>query len=325
MAIRTRTVSTAKAEGGDPKVEDYLDSKGVTWTFRKGVSVEEFDQDKSLHNQARFEPINEERVVQYADAMRRGDKFPPVIAHGSRKLITADGNHRLMAAVKTRKTLDVYDITGTPSQLLVQISYEANTKHGLPTSVEERLAQALHLMDNGATLHTAAAALNVPRGQLERASRKRSTDERFRTLGISPVVVEKLAETTKWRLGMVSTDEGFVALTDLVAKAHLGTDVVFELVTAINEIKSSAKQVAFVESQKAVYADEMAATGGGVLTRGARGPKARLAIALGVVANLPDDNDTIVKSYQGPEREEAAKRFRSAARRFNDIAKQLSA
>jgi hypothetical protein len=326
MAVRTRTVNAAKAVGGDAKVEDYLDSKGVTWEFASGVAPDDFDTEKSLRNQARFVPVDEDRVSLYAEAMRRGDKFPPVVAHKVRgKLVIADGNHRLMAAAKARKLLDVYDITGTDSQLLVQISYEANTKHGWPTSETERIQQALYLMDNGATIQTASAALMVPKNALSKASQKRSTDQRFREAGIAPLVVEKLAESVKWRLGMVNTDEGFVALTNLVAQAGLGVDDVFRLVTEINELRSSAKQVAWVQQQRDVYVDEIAASGGGVLTRQAKGPKSRLSMVVGIVNNLPEDVAEIVKNYQGPEREEHAKRLRSAARRLNDVAKQLAA
>ncbi len=105
MAIRTRTVSGARAPGGDVKIEDYLEGKGVTWVFKPGVSPEEFDQDKSLHNQARFVPVDDERVQTYTEAMRRGDRFPPVIAHGAKRLVIADGNHRLLAASKARIAL----------------------------------------------------------------------------------------------------------------------------------------------------------------------------------------------------------------------------
>ena len=73
----------------DAEIEEYLDAKGVKWTFRPKVSPDEFDIDKSLRNQARFEPITEDRVNTYAEAMRRGDKFPPVIAHGTRLLTVA--------------------------------------------------------------------------------------------------------------------------------------------------------------------------------------------------------------------------------------------
>ena len=38
--------------------------------------------------------------------MKRGDEFPPVIAHGKMgKPILADGNHRLQAAIKAKRPL----------------------------------------------------------------------------------------------------------------------------------------------------------------------------------------------------------------------------
>lgn len=324
MAIRTRTVSKGQAEGGDPKIEEFLDDKGIKWTFRPGVSPDEFDVDKSLHNQARFEPLDEHRVDTYAEAMKRGDKFPPVIAHGKDKLVIADGNHRLVGSQKAKKPLDVYDITGASATLITQVGYEANTRHGWPTSEAERIHQALWLMDQGATVVAAAAALAVPTNALKKASQKRGTDERFRHAGISPVVIEKLPESVKWRLAMVSTDEGFTALTDLAHRAALGVDEVFKVVTEINELKSSAKQVAYVENLRDVYADQMAASGGGVITRRAQGPRARIAMAIGNILNLPDSTEAILTSYHGAEREEAAKKMKTAARRLNEIAKQLT-
>lgn len=99
--------------GGDPKIEAYLDKKGVSWQFHPGVDPDQFDSNKSLNNQARFQAIDEKRVDQYAEAMKRGDEFPPVIAHGHMgKLVIADGNHRMQSAIKAKKPLNVYVING---------------------------------------------------------------------------------------------------------------------------------------------------------------------------------------------------------------------
>lgn len=118
------------------KLEDWLDSKGVKWEFHPTLDVDQFDADKSLHNQARFEPIDEKRVESYVEAMRRGDKFPPVLAHGRMgKLILAGGNHRLQAAIRARKPLDTYVISGDP-QTIVLITFESNVRRArLPEAV----------------------------------------------------------------------------------------------------------------------------------------------------------------------------------------------
>jgi hypothetical protein len=60
--------------GGDAKIEEYLDKKGVTWTFEPKVMPDQFDAEKSLRNQARFVASDEKRVDEYGEAMKRGDE-----------------------------------------------------------------------------------------------------------------------------------------------------------------------------------------------------------------------------------------------------------
>jgi integrase/recombinase XerD len=74
-----------------------LTAKGFKWEFLPGVKADQFDQVKSLRNQARVgTPLNEQRVDTYAESMKRGDKFPPVVAHGKMgKLEMADVNRAL--------------------------------------------------------------------------------------------------------------------------------------------------------------------------------------------------------------------------------------
>lgn len=318
-----RTVHTASVAGGDAKIEEYLDSKGVQWEFHPAVETDQFDAQKSLHNQARFQPIDEKRVETYVEAMKRGDQFPPIIAHGKMgKLVVADGNHRLQSAIKAKKALPVYVITADP-QTIVLITFEANTRHGLSTNEEERVQQALYLMDNGASVKSAAAALAIPEKLVNAASIRRNTDQRFLENNISALIIEKLTEPVKRRLAQISTDEGFVAAVELAYRSNMTSGEAFTFVTDINELRSSAKQVQFIQQREQDMTDRIAGSGGGVLNRRPQGPKARLSIAMGSILNLPDDLDLIKKQYVGPEAEEAAKRMRQAARRLNHLAKQL--
>ena len=236
-------------EGGDARIEEYLDAKGVTWEFIRNVGVDQFDLDKSLHNQARFTAIDEKRVEAYAEAMKRGDNFPPVIAHGKMgKLIAADGNHRTQAAVRANKPVNVYLISGDP-QTIVLITFDANTRHGLPTSEDERVQQALYLMDNGASVRAAAAALAIPEKLVNAASIRRNTDLRFLQNGIDPLVTDKITEPVKRRLAQISTDEGFVAAVDLAHRSGMTSTEAFTFVTEINELRSSQKQVEFIQER----------------------------------------------------------------------------
>lgn len=327
MATRTKTVHTSLFEGGDAKIEEYLDGRGITYEFLPNVAPSQFDSEKSLRNQARFIAVDEARVEAYAESMKNGDKFPPVIAYGKHDaLVVADGNHRLQAAIKANKSLGVYLLgKDTPGQTVTLVMHEANAKHGLPTSEEERVAAALYLMDQGANVSTAAAALSLPRRILNAASAKRTMDQRFHDNGIAPLTVEKLGEGVKRRLSTITTDEGFVLAVGLCLKAHLSSAETNELVNDVNESRSASKQVDVVHRWTEEMSERIGGSGGGAFTRPPRGPKARVNQALGTVLNLDENLDEIIQSWQEPEREEAAKRMRAAARRLNEMAKALQA
>lgn len=325
MATRTRTRETASVAGGDARIEEDLDKKAVAWTFVAKVDPSQFDAERSLSNNARFTAIDEKRVEQYTEAMKRGDAFPPVVAHKQGNLfVITDGNHRLQAAIKAGKPLAVYDITGAESQVIVLLSFEANTRHGLPTSEEERIQQALYLINNGATIPAAAAAVNLPRKTVDRASQQATADRRFIDNNIPRLTIEKLGVPVKGRLSQISTDEGFVAMVDLVVRAKIGSNDVFKLVTEINELRSSDKQVAYVRDLEEQYASSIQGTGGGVLNgKRVMGPRAKVGSSLTNILSLPDDLEELTSHWVGPEREEQAKRMKAAAKRLNELSRAL--
>ena len=326
MAVRTRTVHTPSVAGGDAKIEEYLDKKGVTWTYHPAVEPSQFDAAKSLRNQARMgAPLDEKRVDMYAEAMRRGDEFPPVIASGKPgEYLITDGNHRLHGGIAAKKPLSMYHIVGD-ARTIVLITFEANARHGLPTNEDERIQQALYLIDNGANIPEAAAALSLPRKIVEKASVTRTADQRFKQANLPLMVLEKLSEPVKRRLSNVSTDEGFVAAVNLVVDAALVSGEVFTLVTDINELRSSSKQVEYVSMlRRDLYADRINKTGGGTFTRRTLGPKSRVGLALSNLDGLPEDLEEVAKAWVGPEREEAAERMTRTAQRLTDLAKVLA-
>jgi hypothetical protein len=327
MALRTRTVQTSAVVGGDAKIEEYLDKKGVTWVFHPRMEPDQFDAAKSLHNQARIAtPLDDKRVDQYAEAMRRGEEFPPVIAHGKPgKYVIADGNHRLQASIRSKKPIPMYHITGD-ARTIVLITFEANTRHGLPTSEDDRIQHALYLLENGANIPEAAAALNLSRKVVEKASQQRNADLRFKQANLKPMIVDKLTEPVKRRLKDISTDEGFVAAVHLTVDAALVSGEVFNLVTEINELRSSTKQVEYVKALRDnLYKDRIQGSGGGTFTRKGMGPKQRLNLAISNMNGVDwEDIETVAKAYVGPEREEAAERLQQTAQRLQDLAKVLT-
>lgn len=179
--------SRRKNAGKRKNIEECISSHNVEFTYEGAVPTSEFDIDKSQANQARFKQLDRNVVEQYKDAILRGDQFPAVVAHrpsARGKLIITDGNHRLAAHNELRAPIDVYVLGRVRGVTLTSMTYEANTRHGLPTSVEERVTQAVWLIDSGATHEAAAAAVNVRLAEVKRAWSKAQSERRADEVGI---------------------------------------------------------------------------------------------------------------------------------------------
>lgn len=104
---------------------------------------------------------DETTVLRYAEAMKRGDKFPPidVMATGAGSYYIVDGWHRAAAAESIgRRTISarVYlaPTEGDPLVNAQRMALEANTKHGLPLTTGDQLKRAhaiLQLPENAET------------------------------------------------------------------------------------------------------------------------------------------------------------------------------
>jgi hypothetical protein len=318
-------------------IEAELDSKGVRWRFLEEVKIDEIDLEKSLRNQARIkQKVDEEVVARYVEGMNRGDVFPPILfARGGRtassKFVNIDGNHRVIAAKKAGNEVypfGAYEIYDAQPEVIVMMTFEANTKHGLPTSEEERVHQAIWLIDNGATQAAAAQAVNVPKSAIAKLWNKVQADRRASDAGIPNSQWDHFNQFIKNRLVTVSTDEGLVAMADLAFKAKFTADEVNAHVNDLNGSRSGTKQKQQVSQWREAYADRIAANLGGVGTnvskRGAT-PVQRYRMTLGAVLSLPEEPDNLAKMFAAGERAEQAQRAREAAKKFNALAKALDA
>lgn len=320
--------------GRRPDVEAALKDKyNVQFVYHEDVSTEDFDVDRSLANQARFEALNADTVNQYAEGVERSDPFPAVIAYrpgkaANQKLVIIDGNHRLGAHMQAHKPINVYEVDRTTKTNIIAImTYSFNTTHGRPTSEAERIASALYLIDSGATQESAAAELNLQLKVVKKAFNDRKADQRAIDTGVDMRKWESLARATRGRLLAITTDEGFGAMVDLTYSASLGAEEVFDIVGNLNQSRSAAKQRQIVRG----LGDELRGRiqeGGSGLTaskghRNGMTPKGRVGIVLGQILGLPDDIEGLANSYAPAERVEAAQRMVDGAEKLTRIAHQI--
>jgi hypothetical protein len=319
--------------GRRPDIEQELtENYHVQWKYHPGVETKKFDLDKSLHNQARFDPVDRPTVEQYKEAVLRGSAFPAVLAWRPTprgRLVIIDGNHRLVAHDEAGVPIDMYEIDrDTNPQTVALLTFAMNTTHGRPTTEDERVTQAIYLIDNGASIDHASAAVNVSPRIVKRAISRGKADQRADEVGLKRNEWDGLAQTVKNRLKDISTDEGFFAAAELAFAAKLDANEVFDLVALLNQSgKSGLKQTKIVKQQRADMLDRIQAAAGGVLgtaDRKRRTPRQQVSMALGQVMALPEDDKVIIQAYSGPERQEAAENIRAVSVRLGRLADALT-
>lgn len=306
-------------------IEDILTTYKVPGFEYVELPTNQVDQERSLQNQARFEPINESVKAEYAAAWENGATFPPIVVYrprSAKKYTIVDGNHRFFSAldVGVEKVPAICLPGTTRPQVVTILTYVFNTKHGLPSSEQERIQQAFYLLDSDATLENAATALNLPLATLRREVNKRNTLNRGVEAGIPERKWSSIPAATRGRLAKIRTDEALVDATQLVLDARLGPDDVLKLVTNVNSSKNAAKQREAVKAARLEYSDKIQSTAGGILggasNRRGLSPRTTYGRVMGQLSTLPGDPSVIVKSFSRPELDDEINRVQGAIDRL---------
>lgn len=309
-------------------IESFLTDKAVVFEFKADLPIDQFDLDRSLKNQARINQVlNEPQVETYVEAMKRGDVFPGVLCYKDQgKYIAIDGNHRLQAAkIAGKKTVPAYIIDPkTDPKTIVLMTYEANAKHGLPNSVDERIRHAIYMVKNGTTQETAAARLNVTKAQLSRAYAKVKADDRAETVGLLRSKWEALPNQVRTRLGALQSDETFSKATDFVIRAKFNSEEVDDLVVRLNKERSTVKQSALIDDMVAANRERIQESGAGAYSRRSRNqsPKQALFIAFGFIEGAYQKDAQLLDSVAVQEEDDLLKRI-AAAKEHLDVMAEL--
>lgn len=262
----TPTASVTPEASTETPVKDLLDSYGFTYEFTT-LDIASIDRKQSERNQARIaKPIDEDQVLLYAEQMTKGAKFPPIVVYRKgNAYIVMDGNHRVAAADMSDITsLAAYVVNDPSPAQVTTFTYEANTRHGLPTSLKDRIVQAIHMVESGNTLVQSANQLGIPEGQLRSAYDLHEAEKRFSGLGITKF--NRLSATARRRLDTIPNDVVLKAAADLVIDGSIAGDDLVKMTREINAVKSSeAAQLGVVETWRKQRASTIKATAGGRL------------------------------------------------------------
>lgn len=250
------------------QVEVMLKKIGVKFRHRQSLSLSEIDDAESHRNQARLygPPVDEELVIRYGTAYEAGEDLPAVVCYkprGADHYIILDGNNRVAGArLAGLEGLPAYEVED-PSPLQISlITYEANTRHGKPTSNPERVQHALHLVGMGMKQKDAAKVVGIADNRLGRALAERTLLER-----IGPRVknLKKLPPTAQQRIASIPSDEVAARVANLAIDQKMRVDDVAELVKELRTKRSERAQMAYVAERSAQLDQVKSATAGGLV------------------------------------------------------------
>jgi hypothetical protein len=161
----TRGSGTVDTFAASSDVERWIESFGVEYELFDGVPLDVIDKQASLRNQARRNPLNRDVAMVYAQAMKAGAIFPPVVGYfNGASIILVDGNHRFAGAESAgAEVIAVYVLdlnSGAPSINDMVASANA-TLNGLGATDEERIRHAISRVDGGMSVTNAARMCGV--------------------------------------------------------------------------------------------------------------------------------------------------------------------
>lgn len=327
----SKTKATTVEVGRRPDIEDYLNKQGVTWEYEDAFDLALVDDEQSLKNQARLNSVLDDATLDtYAEAYKRGDLFPAVILHkGPRKqkAIVVDGNHRVQAAWKIgRDTHPAYVIRDAKPETITRMTFEANTKHGLPTSQEERIHHAIYLIDSGIPQAQALRMMNVPVSAFNRQYAATLAMRRALEAGVDMKTWEQIGFSQRARLKELKDDDLFYEVVDLTYRAALTSTEVDDLVKSMNGTNSHKQRRSMFEGYQLQYSeriqDNAAGAGGMNKQRRTLTPKQSWLIGLGRVVALPSP-EQVVDAFKGDERKLVKAKLEEGGNKLLALAKKL--
>lgn len=313
------TKKNAKTDNRRADIEQILDQHGIPFKYVGLVEITEVERYKE--GQSRIRDINKDLVTEYAEKMKQGAIFPPIIlwSNGYEKYGIVEGNTRIAAKKKRGETsTDAYIIECEDANEAVYISAIFNATHGQKLSKEE-VERAIIL----------AGKMKTPP----------SRDQLAKDYGITPQKVTTIQNCEKVgnELRAIGIDTGEIpdsmlsrlaSLSDIAVKRDLAQLVIdsgmkatdlLALTKEINAQGSEADRLKIVSDARTVRAAQIKAKESGRVVK--HQPIAQSAMVygriIGLIKEFPDPKQWV--PVDATRRDEYLPRVEQSARFLNQI------
>lgn len=201
--VSPSTASPSQEWMPDFAAEGMLRRLGVHWDYLVSVPIQQISSGSSASDQPRLrKPIDFSKVDQYARDMHESVAFPSLVAYrrADATYIVLQGNHRLRAAKKARRTsCDLYVVDAPDQKTRYLIATTFNRANGLPSDPEEDLEHAvIAVKEYGMPVIAAAREYGVKQTTLRDEIAFRASKERLEPASVvlnrtQMIVLDKIA------------------------------------------------------------------------------------------------------------------------------------
>jgi ParB-like chromosome segregation protein Spo0J len=204
----------------DPDAETILRDIAKLPFQEDYISLNDIDWSESANNCARLtDPLNHEKIEDYATCMRAGDAFPRIVVerHKRGKYVVLGGNQRTAAvkSIDANAVIECYVVDPLTSGERELVIRSLNSRHGWGSTKEERIEHAVFLVRKyGVHIDAVSRAMVVSDHAI--TQRIRAEDERAR-LAKDGIDASKVAIKALSALASVPNE----SLRNSVAKAAI--------------------------------------------------------------------------------------------------------
>lgn len=224
------------------------------------IRPEQIDLEKSKNTQERIiaRPVDDKHVEELALSMIDGVPFPPITVKklGMHSYLVLSGLHRVYAAKEAElPEIGAYVISDRTSDTMIsKFSIAANAALGARPSTDQRLLQAIDLVQrSGVSIVEAAATANVSRHVLSERLRRIEGRMRLAKLKISDEVLKRVADTATMRLGAVPDDKVLEAAVRAIDKYKLTISDIDPMVRELRKLHSREAALAWLTEQESTW------------------------------------------------------------------------
>lgn len=298
-------------------IEMKLNEWNLSYVVHKEFALDDVVFEKSAQVREGQNIAPKDRVDEYAEQMRNGAVFPPILLRSPNLLI--DGNTRLKAARRVgRKSLPAIIVeTGTPEMGRI-LGASMNQTGGQRLTSPEALTAAQLMMFQGFPDSTIARELGKDRSQIARWRKQNNVIRRAESLGLANEIKMINKKTLLEVLDFNSYDDVFVELVKLFAALASRLTQ-----TQAKKISDNVKQATSIQSALGIIANiknSLNITGPGPGAPGAYSP---VNLSRASVMSIVKHKDNLENLFDPAKKEEELFRWLQLRRIADEVITSL--